>query len=359
MYTGGIPEKLLFSENKYDNVKKAKNADLFIWRKGTYREYPDLYISDLDFSEIAKISALNPQQSQFRWANVELVEWKNSDGVELQGMLYIPDNLDMSKKHPMIIYYYEKYSDYLYQYFRPTPSYSTVNKVLYPSNGYILFIPDIVYKPGHPGRSGLDCVDTGVDMLLEKYPFINGEKIGLQGQSWGGYQTAYFITQTDRYAAAMAGAPVSNMISAYGGIRWDSGLSRMMQYENGQSRIGGTIWDSFDLYVENSPIFFVDRIETPLLIMHNDIDGAVPWTQGIEMMVAMRRLQKPAWMLTYNNSNHNLGDSEWGNRMDLTIRMKQFFDHYLMDKPMPRWMNEGISAMEKGKDLKYELIEEE
>ncbi len=358
LYKGAVPEKLLYTDNKYDPVKKAKEANVGIWRRGTYREYPDVYISDLNFEKIEQLSALNPQQSQFRWASVELVEWKNSDGVELQGMLYIPDDLDKSKKHPMVIYYYEKYSDYLHQYFSPTPSYSTINKSFYPSNGYILFIPDIVYKTGHPGRSGLDCVMTGVDMLLEKYDFINGKKIGIQGQSWGGYQTAYFVTQTDRFAAAMAGAPVSNMTSAFGGIRWYTGMSRMMQYEDGQSRIGGTIWDSFDLYYENSPVFFADQIKTPLLMMHNDEDGAVPWTQGIEMMVAMRRLQKPAWMLVYNKTNHNMGRTQWGNRMDLSIRMKQFFDHYLMDKPMPRWMKEGISAQEKGIDMKYELIEE-
>ncbi|MEA2078181.1 MAG: prolyl oligopeptidase family serine peptidase [Candidatus Marinimicrobia bacterium] len=358
MYKGGEPEKLVYSDHQYSKLKKAKCSDIVMWRKGTYREYPDLYISDLKFEKSVKVSAMNPQQSQFRWASVELVEWKNSDGVELQGMLYTPDDLDKTKKHPMIIYYYEKYSDYLHQYFMPGPSYSTVNKTMYPSNGYILFIPDIVYKKGHPGKSGLDCVMTGVDMLLGNYNYINKDKIGIQGQSWGGYQTAYFVTQTNRFAAAMAGASVSNMTSAYGGIRWYSGLSRMMQYEGGQSRIGGTLWDSFDLYIENSPIFFADRIETPLLMMHNDNDGAVPWTQSIEMMVAMRRLQKPAWMLVYNDDTHNLTRANWGNRMDLTIRMKQFFDHYLMDKPLPRWMNEGISAMEKGKEMKYDLIEE-
>ncbi|MCK5816949.1 MAG: S9 family peptidase [Candidatus Marinimicrobia bacterium] len=359
MYEGGVPEKLVYTDHQYSKLKKAKCADIIFWRKSTYREYSDLYISDLKLENIQKISALNLQQSQFRWASVELVEWKNSDGVELQGMLYVPDDLDKTKKHPMIIYYYEKYSKYLHQYFIPTPSYSTVNKSMYPSNGYILFIPDIVYKPGYPGKSGLDCVMKGVDMLLENYSYINEDKIGIQGQSWGGYQTAYFVTQTNRFAAGMAGAPVSNMTSAYGGIRWYSGLSRMMQYEGGQSRIGGTLWDSFDLYVENSPVFFADKIETPLLMMHNDNDGAVPWTQGIEMMVAMRRLQKPAWMLVYNGDNHNLGRANWGNRMDLTIRMKQFFDHYLMDKPMPRWMKEGIPAIEKGKEFKYDLIEEE
>ncbi len=359
MYEGSDPDMLIYTDHQYTKLDKAKDADILIWRRGNYREYPDLWVSDIGFEKMTKLSSLNPQQSEFRWASVELVEWKNSDGAELQGMLYIPDDLDRSAKHPMIIYYYEKYSDYLHQYFMPSPSYSTINKSMYPSNGYIVFVPDIVYKPGHPGKSGLDCVMTGVDMLLEKYPFINGERIGIQGQSWGGYQTAYFVTQTDRFAAAMAGAPVSNMTSAYGGIRWYSGLSRMMQYEVGQSRIGGTLWDSFDLYVENSPVFFADKVETPLLMMHNDDDGAVPWTQGIEMMVAMRRLQKPAWMLVYNGDSHNLNESSWGNRMDLTIRMKQFFDHYLMDAPMPRWMKEGISAMEKGKDLKYDLLEEE
>jgi dipeptidyl aminopeptidase/acylaminoacyl peptidase len=359
MYEGGVPEKLVYSDHQYSRLKKAKCGDIISWRKGTYREYSDLYISDLKLENTQKISALNLQQSQFRWASVELVEWKNSDGVELQGMLYTPDDLDKTKKHPMIIYYYEKYSKYLHQYFMPSPSYSTVNKSMYPSNGYILFIPDIVYKPGHPGKSGLDCVMKGVDMLLENYSYINEDKIGIQGQSWGGYQTAYFVTQTNRFAAGMAGAPVSNMTSAYGGIRWYSGLSRMMQYEGGQSRIGGTLWDSFDLYIENSPVFFADKIETPLLMMHNDNDGAVPWTQGIEMMVAMRRLQKPAWMLVYNGDSHNLTKANWGNRMDLTIRMKQFFDHYLMDKPMPRWMKEGIPAIEKGKEFKYDLIEEE
>ncbi|MDZ7821321.1 MAG: prolyl oligopeptidase family serine peptidase [Candidatus Marinimicrobia bacterium] len=356
-YEGSVPEHLVYSDHKYNHLEKAEDADVLIWRKGSYRIFPDLWVSDMDFDTKVKVSALNPQQSEYRWADVELVEWKNSDGVELQGMLYIPDGLDTDKKHPMIIYYYEKYSDYLHQYFMPQPSYSTINKTMYPSNGYIVFIPDIVYEVGHPGKSGLDCVETGLDMLLKEYPFIDEDKVALQGQSWGGYQTAYFITQTDRFAAGMAGAPVSNMTSAYGGIRWFSGLSRMMQYEGGQSRIGGTLWDRFDLYVENSPVFFADRINTPLLIMHNDNDGAVPWTQGIEMFVAMRRLQKPAWMLVYNNDSHNLKRASWGNRMDLTVRMKQFFDHYLRDEPMPLWMKEGIPATEKGRELKYKLTE--
>jgi dipeptidyl aminopeptidase/acylaminoacyl peptidase len=191
--------------------------------------------------------------------------------------------------------------------------------------------------------------------MVERYPFINRERMALQGQSWGGYQIAYLITRTNMFRAAMAGAPVSNMISAYGGIRWESGRSRQFQYELTQSRIGGTLWEKPLRYIENSPVFYADKIETPLLMMHNDNDGAVPWYQGIEMFMAMRRLEKPVWMLVYNDEGHNL--SKWPNRMDLSIRMYQFFDHYLKDKPAPAWLEKGIPAVDKGRVDGYELME--
>lgn len=194
----------------------------------------------------------------------------------------------------------------------------------------------------------------GVTSLIEK-GFVDKDNIGIQGHSWGGYQNAYLVTKTDIFKAAEAGAPVPNMISAYGGIRWGSGRSRMSQYEHGQSRIGGTPWDYPVRYIENSPIFFVDKINTPLLIMHNDADTAVPWYQGIEFFVALRRLGKPAWLLNYN------GEPHWPlkiqNRKDFNIRMAQFFDHYLKGKPMPVWMERGVPAIEKGINQGYELID--
>jgi dipeptidyl aminopeptidase/acylaminoacyl peptidase len=195
---------------------------------------------------------------------------------------------------------------------------------------------------------------SGTDFILKTYPYlVDSTRMGLQGQSWGGYQTAFMITQTGRFRAAMAGAPVSNMTSAYGGIRWGSGLSRMFQYEKGQSRIGVTLWDSLGLYIENSPLFHLPKVSTPLLIMHNDEDDAVPWYQGIEMYMGLRRLQKPVWMLTYNNDKHNL--MRRANRVDLSIRMMQFFNHYLKKEPMPRWMDEGLPAIKKGEELRYEI----
>ena len=175
-----------------------------------------------------------------------------------------------------------------------------------------------------------------------------------EGHSWGGYQVAYMITKTDLFAAAEAGAPVSNMTSAYGGIRWQTGMSRMFQYERTQSRIGGSLWEATSEYLHNSPLFYADKIRTPVLRMHNDDDGAVPWYQGIELFVALRRLQKPAWLLNYNGEGHGLRRD--ANRKDWAVRMQQFFDHYLQDAPVPVWMAEGVPAVDKGRTLGTELL---
>jgi dipeptidyl aminopeptidase/acylaminoacyl peptidase len=272
---------------------------------------------------------------------------------EMEGLLYFPNNIDLGKKYPMIVYFYERNADNLHQYSAPAPSRSTINKTFFVSNDYLVFVPDITYTEGYPGQSAFNAVISGTQFVCNMFQFVDRDRIGIQGQSWGGYQTAWLITQTNMFAAAMAGAPVSNMTSAYGGIRWESGLSRMFQYEREQSRIGASLWDKPLNYIENSPLFFAPKIQTPLLIMHNDNDGAVPWYQGIELFTALRRLRKPVWMLTYNNEPHNLKAESWGNRMDLTIRMKGFFDHYLKGEPMPEWMRFGIPATRKGLDLGY------
>lgn len=214
-------------------------------------------------------------------------------------------------------------------------------------------MPDITYTDGYPGQSAYNAIVSGTQYLINNYKFIDKNNIGLQGQSWGGYQVAWLITKSNLYAAAMAGAPVSNMTSAYGGIHWGSGLSRMFQYEHTQSRIGGTLWEKPLHYIENSPLFYAPKIHTPLLIMHNDKDGAVPWYQGIEMFMALRRLDKPVWLLNYNGENHNLPTKSWANRMDLSKRMFQFFNHYLRGYPAPEWMEKGVPAVEKGKNLGY------
>ena len=343
--------------NKYDSnmginkVFRSKNKKSLVIRKSNVSSYPEISVMDKQFKSERVVSITNPQQKDYNWANVELVHWE-IDSIQLEGLLYKPQNYNDTSKYPLLVYYYEKLSDRLFKHYTPTPSRSTISPLEYSSAGYVVFIPNIEYKSGYPAKSAYNCIMSGVDHILEKYKHIDSARMGLQGQSWGGYQTAQLITMTNRFCAAMAGAPVSNMFSAYGGIRWGSGLNRQFQYESSQSRIGKTIWEAPELYYENSPLFHLPKVQTPLLIMHNDNDGSVPWYQGIEMYNGMRRLQKPCWMLNYNEDGHNLRDM--ANRIDLSIRMRQFFDHYMMNKKAPKWLKDGIPAKKKGKELRYE-----
>ena len=333
------------------SVKQRKDSEpLIFFTEQNFEHCPDIhYTADL-FKTERQITDINPQQKDYNWGTAELVHWKAADGTPVDGILCKPEDFDPSKKYPMIVYFYELYSDELYTYRIPAPIRSIVNWSYYVSNGYLVFIPDIRYKVGHPGQSALDYIMPGCDMLCRN-SWVDSTKMAIQGQSWGGYQVAYMITRTGRFAAAGAGAPVSNMTSAYGGIRLESGSVREMQYEGSQSRIGKTLWDGFDLYVENSPLFGVPNVTTPVLIMHNDADGAVPWQQGIEFFTALRRCGKKAWLLEYNDEEHNLVQRK--NCRDLTVRMSQFFGHYLKGEPAPKWMTEGIPYTMKGIDYGY------
>jgi dipeptidyl aminopeptidase/acylaminoacyl peptidase len=340
-----------YTDHKITFIKRSKNKETIAFRKMSLQEYPEIRITQNDFQTEKILSNTNPQQSEYNWAQVELVQWKSYDGIPLEGLLYKPENYDATIKYPLLVYFYELYSDDLHNHYAPKPTASVIYATEYASAGYMVFIPDIRYKAGYPAKSAYNCIMSGTDHVLKLFPAIDSTKMGLQGQSWGGYQTAQLITMTKRYAAAMAGAPVSNMFSAYGGIRWGSGMNRQFQYERTQSRIGKTIWEAPELYVENSPLFHVPNITTPLLIMHNDKDGAVPWYQGIELFTAMKRLGKPCWLLNYNGDDHNLMQN--ANRMDLSIRMRQYFDYYLQGKPAPKWLLEGIPAVDKGKEMGY------
>ena len=334
----------------FSNIRKARNSDKLIWQKESYTEYRDLWTSSMNFSDSKKLSVANPQMVNYKWGSVELVKWVDFNRDSVVGLLYKPENFDPNKKYPMMVYFYETHSDNLNTHYEPKPGRSVICPTLYASNDYLVFFPDIKYKIGLPGKSAYDAVISGT-MALVNNGIVDKDRIGVQGQSWGGYQIAYLVTQTDLFKAASAGAPVSNMTSAYGGIRWESGVSRMFQYEHEQSRIGGTLWDKPLSFIENSPLFYAPRVNTPLLIRHDDADGAVPWYQGIEYFVALRRLGKPVWMVNYNEEPHNL--VRRANRIDWTIRMMQFFDYYLKDAPQPEWLKNGIPAIKKGKTLGY------
>jgi Prolyl oligopeptidase family len=340
-----LPEKVVMADVAFGTPIKAKNAEEYVLTKGTFVDFPNLY-AGANLANLARISDANPQQKDYNWGSVELVHWTSSDGFEQKGMLYKPENFDPNKKYPLIAYFYEQLSNNLHSYVPPNGR-NVINPTHYVSNGYLVFEPDIHYENGYPGPSAMKSIVPGVQMLINR-GFVDAKHMGLQGQSWGGYQTLYMITQTNMFAAAMAGAPVVDMFSAYGGIRWGTGIARAFQYEHSQSRIGGSIWQYPMRYMENSPLFWLDKVTTPLFIMNNDADDAVPWYQGIETFVGMRRLGKEVYFIDYNNDVHN--PQSRANQKDIAMRMQQFFDNKLKGAPAPDWMVHGIPYRDKGRD---------
>lgn len=339
------PEKVVMADRNLNGLQKARDAEQYLLTQSTYRTFPDLY-TGATIASTVQISNANPQDSQYPRGTVELVSWLNGDGIPLRGLLHKPENFDPSKQYPMVVYFYEKLTDGLHNYVAPSGR-NTVNPLVYNSLGYLVFQPDIVYTDGQPGPSAAKSIIPGVQALIAK-GFVDPKRVGITGQSWGGYQSAYLITVTNMFAAAVPNATVVNMTSAYGGIRWQSGLARAFQYEHTQSRIGGSLWQYPERFVENSPLFKLDRVTTPVLFMANDNDGSVPWYQGIEFYVAMRRLQKEAYMVVYNGDEHN--PTKRANQKDIDKKMIEFFAVKLQGADAPSWMVRGIPFLEKGRD---------
>jgi dipeptidyl aminopeptidase/acylaminoacyl peptidase len=336
--SGGTAKLLIMGARNYGPPVKARNADTFLLPISTFSDFPDLFIADANFREVKRVTDANPQKASLLWGKAALLRYKSADGAPLSGVLIKPEDFDPKKKYPMIVYIYERLSQNLHRFVNPQPG-TSINPTYYASNGYLVLMPDIAYTVGYPGQSALKCVLPAIQAVVDQ-GCVNEDAIGIQGHSWGGYQTAYLITQTTRFKAAAAGAPVANMTSAYGGIRWGTGLPRQFQYESSQSRIGGSLWQYPTRFLENSPLFHADRIKTPLLMLHNDKDEAVPWQQGIEYYLALRRLGKEAYLFNYPGEAHGLRRRV--NQADYTVRMQQFFDHHLKGAAKPAWMEKGI-----------------
>jgi dipeptidyl aminopeptidase/acylaminoacyl peptidase len=343
---GGMPEKLVMAAKNFGQPIKAKDADALLFTSSRFDEFPDLYVTDSSFKTLKKSSDGGAQKEKFLWGKAELVRYKNADGVPLSGILIKPENFDPKQKYPMMVYIYEKLSDNLHRFVNPTPG-TSINAAFYASNGYLVLMPDIVYTIGYPGQSALKCVLPAIQSIVDQ-GFVKEDAIGIQGHSWGGYQIAYMVTQTNRFRAAAPGALVGNMTSAYSGIRWGTGLPRQFQYEHTQSRIGGSLWEYPIRFIENSPVFYAERVQTPILSIHNDNDDAVPWYQGIEYYLALRRLGKEIYLFSYNGEYHGLRKRQ--NQKDYTRRLQEFFDHFLKGAAKPEWMEKGIPYLEREKE---------
>lgn len=328
----------LAKDEKLHVLARAKDANTVIFSRERFDKYPDLYSADVnDIGDFERLTRLDGQRDKFAWSKAELVHWTNTDGKPLDGVLIKPAGYQSGKRYPVLVYFYRFMSDRLHAFpdmrinHRP-------NFAWYADQGYAVFLPDIRFEIGYPGNSSVQALTSGVQKLIEM-GIADPKAVGIQGHSWGGYQTAFAVTQTNIFAAAITGAPVGNMTSAYSGIRHGTGLARQFQYETGQSRIGESLMQAPLKYVENSPVFYADRIKTPMMIMFGDKDDAVPWEQGVELYLAMRRAGKDVVLLQYEGEPHHL--KQYGNKLDYSVRMKEYFDHYLKGVPAPEWLKQG------------------
>ena len=330
---------LIEDKKRFSFVDAAKNSGEILITRESFNEFPDLWLTDINLSVMDKLTDENPQISEFLWGEPELVEWTSATGEPLQGVLIKPANYEEGKRYPVITYFYRFFSQRLYEFNRMEVNHRP-NFPYYTSNGYAIFLPDVKFRIGAPGDSALEAIMPGIQKLIDM-GVADEDALGLHGHSWSGYQSAYMVTKTDKFAALVTGAPVANMTSAYSGIRIGSGLARQFQYEAGQSRIGESLTENLQAYIDNSPVFFLDKVNTPMLIQFGDVDDAVPWEQGIELFLGMRREGKNVIMLQYNDEPHHL--KKYPNKVDYSVKMKEYFDHYLKGEDAPAWMTESDS----------------
>lgn len=326
----------IFANPDY-NVKieaAAGDNSSVLFSKESYTIFPDLWWGTATFGSQQKITAINPQQKEYAWGTSKLIAWRTFEGKENQGNLYLPENYDPKKTYPVIVHFYEKHTEELNAYQLPELSTSNINIPTYVSRDYIVFQPDVHYKYGDPGNSVYNDVISGVEYLISNGITEKG-KIGIQGHSFGGYETSFLITKTDLFSCAIIGSGVSNFTANYPVMR-SNGISTMFKYEADQYRMGSSLYDNLDGYIKNSPLFAVKDVKTPALIFHNDNDRAVPYQEGQSLFFALRRLGKPGWLVNYKKEGHTLDDAT--NKKDWTIKMQQYFDYYLKGADRPDWM---------------------
>ena len=344
---GSDPKKLVFADKRFGFPRKAKKVDMVLYTIETFEEFPDYYVSELNFKNPIKVTDANPQQKDFVWGHRILVAYINSKGQKLQATLSLPAGYEAGKKYPMLVYFYEKMSQRHHQYSMPTYD-DRPHMSAYASDGYLVLMPDIVFEIGKPGTSSLDCVASAVKKVIE-LGYADPEHIGLQGHSWGGFQTSFIVTQTDMFACVVSGAPPTCIEGEFNQVFKSSGNNNHSYYSRSQGRMGTDPWKDHELYRSQSAIQNAAKITTPFMLLHGTEDGSVDWIQSLEYYNAARYLGKEVIFLSYPGEPHHLAKEE--NQKDFQKRMKQYFDHYLKGKPMPDWMVKGIPYVNKKRRL--------
>jgi dipeptidyl aminopeptidase/acylaminoacyl peptidase len=341
---GAKPTPLIYGDEAIGQAQKASRSDRVVFTRQSFTETPDLWVSTNSFAAPARVTDANPFIAEYAWGSKKLIDFKNSKGQRLQGTLTLPAGYQPGKKYPMLVYFYELLSNTHNQF--PMPVFDDrPHFAEYASDGYIVFEPDIVYETGKPGSSALDCVTSGVKKVIEM-GYADPARIGIQGHSWGGYETSYILTHSKMFAAVVTGAPPTNLVSFYDETYPGTGTLQQGIVEVGQVRMGTNPWDNLQLFEDQSAIYHVRDITAPFLILHGTADNAVDWHQGLELYGAARRNGKQVILLSYPGEPHHLARKE--NQKDFQQRMKQFFDHYLKGTPAPKWMTDGVPQTKKG-----------
>ncbi len=345
---GGKVDRLVYRDRRITNLAKAKNAEVYAWIEGAFDDPPDYFTAGPDLRDARQASRINPFQGQYAWGRAERIEYQNTGGRRLEGALFYPAGYQPGKRYPMIVNIYERLSDSLHNYF-PLSERSPYSAAVYTSLGYFVLMPDIVFRKRDPGVSAVECVVPAVKKVIEG-GMVDPQRIGLMGHSWGGYGTAFIVTQTDLFAAAVSGAPLTNLVSSYGEIYWNTGIPETNHAETGQERMEVPLWEDPQAYIRNSGVFFVNRMKTPLLLAVGDKDGASDWHQDLEMYNLARRAGRQCVLLVYPGENHSLRVK--ANQLDYQRRIREWFGHYLKGEPAGPWISSGVSFLDREKELK-------
>ena len=344
----GRLERLVWEDAGIGRLTKAKESDVYLYVREDFDDSPDWFVAGPDLAAARQVSRTNPFQSDYAWGRSELIEYENSWGEKLQGALFYPANYEPGTTYPMIVYIYEKMSPSLHRYSVPSGR-SAYNTAVWTAEGYFVLQPDIVYRDRDPGRSAVAAIVPAVETVLAT-GLVDPKRVGLTGHSWGGYQTAFVVTQTDIFSAAVAGAPLTDLVSMYLSVYWNTGSTDARIFEISQGRMEVPFWEDIDAYIANSPVFHVEQLNTPLLVAHGDDDGAVDFNQGVEYYNAARRAGKDFVLLVYEGENH--GNARKANQVDYHDRIIQWFGHYLKGEPAPAWIAEGVSYLDQEKAKK-------
>jgi len=291
----------------------------------------NIWIASSVFANRRRVTSNGPDLNGVALGATRVIDWYSVDGIPLHGALILPSNYKEGNKYPLIVNLYggSYLSETVYRF--GVLGSGLENLQLFATRGYAVLVPDTPLRDGSPMLDLLKTVAPGIDRVVD-LGIADPKRIGVMGHSYGGYSTLALIVQTTRFRAAVEVAGFADLISGYGHLD-RSGSSSMTGFsETGTGRMRGTPWQYRDRYVENSPLFYLDRVNTPLLILHGELDRAVPYQQADEVFVGLRRLGKEVEYARYEGEEHVPSRWSYANQLDFFNRMVAWFDKHLKEE---------------------------